>query len=71
MNAKQAAVEADARRHVCSPFHLFRYLDEQTFRYNHRKGMNDRNRFDLAVRQMIGKRLAFDQLTGKTVEAQA
>jgi hypothetical protein len=50
---------------------LFRYLDEQTFRYNHRKGMNDRNRFDLAVRQMIGKRLAFDQLTGKTVEAQA
>src|SRR5271168_4801091 len=23
------------------PFHLFRYIDEQTFRYNHRKGMAD------------------------------
>jgi hypothetical protein len=27
--------------------------------------MNDKNRFDLAVRQMVGKRLMFDQLTGK------
>lgn len=47
------------------PFHLFRYLDEQTFRYNHRKGMDDGDRFDLAVRQIVGKRLTFDQLTGK------
>src|SRR5438477_6729682 len=31
------------------PFHLFRYLDEQTFRYNHRKDMSDGDRFDLAV----------------------
>jgi hypothetical protein len=48
------------------PFHLFRYLDEQTFRYNHREGMNDGQRFDAAVRQIVGKRLTFDQLTGKT-----
>ena len=48
------------------PFHLFRYLDEQGFRYNNRKGMNDGDRFDLAVRQIVGKRLTFDQLTGKT-----
>jgi transposase-like protein len=48
------------------PFHLFRYLDEQAFRYNHRKGLNDGQRFDLAVRQIVGKRLTFDQLTGKT-----
>jgi transposase-like protein len=47
------------------PFHLFRYLDEQTFRYNHREGMNDGQRFDAAVRQIVGKRLTFDQLTGK------
>ncbi len=48
------------------PFHLFRYLDEQTFRYNHREGMNDGDRFNVAVRQIVGKRLTFDQLTGKT-----
>jgi transposase-like protein len=53
------------------PFHLFRYLDEQAFRYNHRKGLNDGQRFDLAVRQIVGKRLTFDQLTGKTAEAEA
>jgi transposase-like protein len=48
------------------PFHLFRYLDEQTFRYNNRQGMNDGDRFDVAVRQIVGKRLTFDQLTGQT-----
>jgi transposase-like protein len=48
------------------PFHLFRYLDEQTFRYNHRDGLNDADRFDVAVRQIVGKRLTFDDLTGKT-----
>jgi hypothetical protein len=47
------------------PFHLFRYLDEQAFRYNHRKGMDDGDRFDAAVRQIVGKRLTFDELTGK------
>jgi len=50
------------------PFHLFRYLDEQTFRYNHREGMADADRFDVAVRQIVGKRLTFDQLTGKVGE---
>jgi transposase-like protein len=47
------------------PFHLFRYLDEQTFRYNNRNDMNDGDRFDLAVRQIVGKRLTWDRLTGK------
>jgi len=52
------------------PFHLFRYLDEQAFRFNHRKGedgkpLSDFARFDTAVRQIVGKRLTFDQLTGK------
>src|SRR3989441_7606015 len=53
------------------PFHLFRYLDEQTFRFNNRKFMNDADRCSLAVRLIVGKRLTFDQLTGKTAEAQA
>jgi hypothetical protein len=47
------------------PFHLFRYLDEQAFRYNNRVGFEDKDRFDLAVRQIVGKRLTFDQLIGK------
>ncbi|MGI8960762.1 MAG: IS1595 family transposase [Bryobacteraceae bacterium] len=47
------------------PFHLFRYLDEQAYRYNNRKDMNDAERFDLAVRQVTGKRLTWDNLTGK------
>lgn len=51
------------------PFHLFRYLDEQVFRYNNRKGLNDGQRFDIAVRQIIGKRLTWNQLTGKIGEA--
>jgi hypothetical protein len=46
------------------PFHLFRYLDEQMYRFNNRK-LNDGERFDLAVRQIVGKRLTWDVLTGK------
>lgn len=46
------------------PFHLFRYLDEQTFRFNNRKA-NDAYRFDLAVSQIVGKRLTYSSLTGK------
>jgi transposase-like protein len=47
------------------PFHLHRYLDEQTFRYNNRKQMNDGQRFELAMSQVFGKRLTYNQLTGK------
>jgi transposase-like protein len=47
------------------PFHLFRYLDEQAYRYNNRR-MTDGERFDLAVRGVVGKRVTFDELTGKT-----
>jgi len=51
------------------PFHLFRYLDEQTFRYNNRKDMSDADRFNLAVSQIVGKRLTYAGLTGKVGEA--
>ncbi len=47
------------------PFHLFRYLDEQMFRFNNRKDLNDGDRFSLAVSQIVGKRLTFAELTGK------
>jgi transposase-like protein len=39
------------------PFHLFRYLDEQTFRYNNRKDLDDAGRFSLVVSQIVGKRI--------------
>jgi len=48
------------------PFHLFRYLDEQAFRYNNRKPMNDAQRFSYLCRKIVGKRLTYDELTGKT-----
>jgi hypothetical protein len=51
------------------PFHLFRYLDEQAYRFNNRK-MTDAERFSTAVTGMVGKRLTFDQLTGKDQESQ-
>jgi transposase-like protein len=55
------------------PFHLFRYLDEQAYRYNNRKDENgdklsDFDRFKLAMSQVVGKRLTWDALTGKSGE---
>jgi transposase-like protein len=49
------------------PFHLFRYLDEQAYRFNNRK-LTDAERFDMAVKGIVGKRLTFEQLTGKTAD---
>jgi len=49
------------------PFHLFRYVDEQAFRYNNRN-MNDIQRFVFAMRHIVGRRLTYKQLTGKTAE---
>lgn len=51
------------------PFHLFRYLDEETFRFNQRKKADgktkgDGERFRDVVGQMAGKRLTYDKLTG-------
>lgn len=52
------------------PFHLFRYLDEQTFRFNERKD-TDQGRFKKVICGIIGKRLTFADLIGKTAEAAA
>lgn len=54
------------------PFHLFRYLDEQTFRYNNRatkdNPLNDSDRFSLVLSQVAGKRLTYAEVTGKVGE---
>lgn len=54
------------------PFHLFRYLDEQAFRFSNRavkhNRLTDADRFSLAVSQIVGRRLTFDALTGKNTE---
>ncbi len=47
--------------------HLHRYLVEQEYRFNNRKG-NDGGRFIGAVRQVRGKRLTYKKLTGKEEE---
>lgn len=49
------------------PFHLFRYLDEQTFRFNTRKG-TDADRFVKAAAALTGKRLMYSDLIGKKTE---
>jgi transposase-like protein len=48
------------------PFHLFRYLDEQAFRFNNRV-MTDAERFALALKGIINKRLTYTALTGAEV----
>jgi len=51
------------------PFHLDRYVDEQVFRFNNRKGLNDAQRFAIAMSQVAGKRLTYAELTGKDADA--
>jgi hypothetical protein len=46
------------------PFHLFRYLDVQAFRFNNRR-LTDDERVGLVVDGIVGKRLTWDNLTGK------
>lgn len=48
------------------PFHLFRYLDEQSFRYNERKNEDgDRGRFLAAISGIFGKGIRYAKLIGK------
>jgi hypothetical protein len=51
------------------PFHLFRYLDEQVFRFNNRatkkRMVTDSDRFNMAMSQVFNKRLTFAEVTGK------
>jgi transposase-like protein len=48
------------------PYHLFRYLDEQAFRYNERKDENgDLGRFRQVMGNACGRRLTYQELTRK------
>jgi hypothetical protein len=51
------------------PFHLQAYVDEQVFRFNNRatkdNPLTDADRFSMAVKSIVGKRLTFTELTGK------
>jgi transposase-like protein len=48
------------------PYHLFRYLDEQAFRFNERKNASgDLGRFKKVASACAGKRLTYKGVTGK------
>jgi hypothetical protein len=47
------------------PYHLFRYLDEEVFRFNGRE-TDDSDRFRDATGSIFGKRLTYQELTGVT-----
>ena len=48
------------------PFHLFRYLDEQVYKFNNRLG-SDADRFVGLVRSVVDRRVTFAELTEKAV----
>lgn len=48
------------------PFHLFRYMDEEAYRFNSRKD-RDYTRFQDAVESIKGKRLRYKTLIGESV----
>jgi transposase-like protein len=57
------------------PFHMQKYLDEQVFRYNNRGSKdapkNDADRFDMVLRNLVGKKITYKELTGKEGQAEA
>ena len=60
----------DGKVHTNGLENLFRYLDEQAFRFNNRKEMTDADRFELVMGNVFGKRLTWNQLTGKTADGE-
>ena len=52
------------------PFHLGRYVDEQVFRFNERKG-NDGDRFSTVLMGIIGRKLTYRELIGNGAIASA
>jgi len=50
------------------PFHLFRYLDEQAFRFNRRKG-TDADRFVELLSMITGKRVQYRELIGRAAQS--
>jgi hypothetical protein len=56
-------VALDSQLWSFGSWHLFRYLDEQAFRFNEREG-EDSDRFEKALGSVAGRRLTYRQLTG-------
>jgi transposase-like protein len=52
------------------PAHLQAYVDEQCFRFNNRLDMNDGDRFDAVMSQIVGKRLTYAELTSKVLQTE-
>ena len=54
------------------PFHLYRYVTEQVFRFNNRatkdNPLTDADRFVAVLSQVAGKRLTYAEVTGKVGE---
>lgn len=54
------------------PFHLFRYLDEQVFRYNNRATkklfISDFDRFNMVTSNLVGKRITYEELIGRATQ---
>jgi transposase-like protein len=50
------------------PFHLFRYIDEQAFRFNER-GSTDGERFIKTLKQIVGRRITYKSLTAQEATA--
>jgi transposase-like protein len=46
------------------PFHLFRYIDERAFAFNERH-QDDLGRFQTVLRMVAGRRLTYEELTGR------
>jgi len=62
----QAEYQGHIRFH-CSPFHLFRYLDEQTFPLNERRDEDgDLGGLVKVMGTVKNRRLTYRKLTGKT-----
>lgn len=58
------------------PYHLFRYVDEQAFRFNNRldadgEKISDYARFKTVLSRIVDKRLTYSALTGKEEETEA
>jgi transposase-like protein len=47
------------------PIHLDRYVDEQVFRFNLRKNHTDAARFKAVLKDIVGRRLTYAELTGR------
>jgi hypothetical protein len=56
------------------PFHMQKYLDEQVFRFNNRGSKanpkNDADRFDMVLRNLVGRKITYKELTGKEGETE-